>query len=96
MKTPKAAAMFVKVDEWEKSGQPIREFALSIGLSKSAFEYWVYKRRKFLSNSPAFVELSPLVKPKVSIETPSKNPDPDAQAQIVITFPGGMCVKVYG
>ena len=96
MKTPKSAAMFAKVDEWKNSGQPLREFAASIGLSKSAFEYWVYKRRKSLSNSPAFVELSPLVKPRVSIEATSKHPEPDAQAQIVFTFPGGMCIKVYG
>jgi hypothetical protein len=87
MKTPKSATMFAKLDEWNKSGQTLREYAASIGLSKSAFEYWVYKRRKSLSNSPAFVELSPMVKPKVIIE---------ARAQIVFTFPSGMCIKVYG
>jgi hypothetical protein len=96
MKTPKSAEMFAKVDDWEKSGQPLREFASSIGLSKSAFEYWVYKRRKSISSLPVFVELSPLVKPRVSIEATLKHPEPDAQAQIVFTFPGGMCIKVYG
>ena len=95
MKTPKSAAMFAKVDEWKNSGQPLREFASSIGLSKSAFEYWVYKRRKSLSNPPAFVELSPLVDPRVIIEAAPKNPVSDAKAQIVFSFPGGMCIKVY-
>jgi hypothetical protein len=95
MKTSKSVAMFAKVDEWKESGQSTREFASSIGLSKSTFEYWVCKRRKSLSNSPAFVELSPLVKPELSIEGPSKNPDTDARAQIVFTFPSGMCIKVY-
>jgi len=87
--------MFAKVDEWKNSGQTLREFASSIGLSKSAFEYWVYKRRKSLSSSPVFVELSPLVKPRVSIEATLKHPAPEAQAQIVFTFPGGMSIKVY-
>jgi hypothetical protein len=96
MKTPKSATMFAKLDEWNKSGQTLREYAASIGLSKSAFEYWVYKRRKSLSNSPAFVELSPMVKPKVIIEATPKYPEPDARAQIVFTFPSGMCIKVYG
>ncbi len=88
--------MFAKVDEWKNSGQTLREFASSIGLSKSAFEYWVYKRRKSLSSPPAFVELSHLYKPKVIVEGAPKHPGPDAQAQIVFTFPGGMCIKVYG
>jgi hypothetical protein len=38
MRTPKSAAMFAKVDEWKNSGLTLREFASSIGLSKSAFE----------------------------------------------------------
>jgi len=88
--------MFAKVDEWKESGQSTREFASSIGLSKSAFEYWVYKRRKSLSNSPGFVELSSLVNPRVIIEATPKYPEPEARAQIVFTFPGGMCIKVYG
>jgi hypothetical protein len=95
MKTSKSAEMFVKVDEWKNSGQTLREFASVMGLSKSAFEYWVRKKRQSSGNSPAFVELSPLVKPKMSAEATSKHPGPDSHAQIVITFPGGMCVKVY-
>ena len=96
MKPPKSVAMFAKVDEWKNSGQSLRVFASSIGLSKSAFEYWVRKKRAASGNSPSFVELSPLVKPKLSIEATPKYPEPDAQAQIVFTFPSGMCVKVYG
>jgi len=95
MKTSKSVAMFAKVDEWKESGQSTREFASSIGLSKSTFEYWVCKRRKSLSNSPAFVELSPLVKPELSIEANSKHLLINSQPQIVFTFPSGMCIKVY-
>ena len=96
MKISKSAAMFVKVDEWEKSGLSLRKFASSIGLSISTFDYWVRKKRKLECNSPAFVELSPLVKPKVSVESFSIHPDTDTQAQIVFTFPSGMCIKIYG
>ena len=96
MRRGKSAAMFAKVDEWKNSGQSLRVFASTIGLSKSAFEYWVRKKREASGNSPSFVELSPPVKSKLIVEVPSKHPKPDAQAQIVFTFPGGMCVKVYG
>ena len=90
--------MLAKVDEWEKSGQTRREFAKTQGLSKRVFEYWVHKKQEAPAISPAFVELSPLVPPKVNIESKSQHPDPgnDSRAQIVITFPSGMCVKVYG
>ncbi len=88
--------MLAKVDEWKKSGQTLREFTKTKGLSKRAFEYWVHKTQEAPAISPAFVELSPLVSPKVNIEAKSKHPDPGSGAQIVITFPSGMCVKVYG
>ena len=95
MRTPKSAAMFAKVDEWKNSGQTLREFASTLGLSKSAFEYWVRKKREASANSPAFVELSPVVKTNLSVEACSKHTDTDSQPKIVITFAGGMCVKVY-
>ena len=88
--------MFVKVDEWKKSGLSLREFASSLGLSKDSFEYWVRKKRKLECNSPSFVELSPFVQPRVSVEVTSKHPESDIPAQIVFTFPSGMCIKVYG
>jgi len=96
MKTSKSLAMFAKVDEWKNSGQTIRSFASTIGISKSTLEYWVRKKREAFANSPAFVQLSPVVKTKVSVEASSKRPDTDAQPKLVITFAGGMCVKVYG
>ncbi len=96
MKTPKSAAMFAKVEEWERSGQSMREFATAIGLSKGALSYWVRKKRKSSGKTPSFVELSPLVNPKMSIEATLKHPVADAPAQLVFTFPSGMCIKIYG
>ncbi len=95
MKTPKSAAMFARVDEWERSGQSMREFASSIGLSKSTLTYWVRRKRKSSGKTPSFVELSSVVRPKVSIEANANQPVADAQAQLVFTFPDGMCIKIY-
>lgn len=91
--------MLANVDEWEKSGQTLREFAKTKGLSKRVFEYWVRKKKESSSISPGFVELAPLARHKVNIEAKSQHPDcgnNNSRAQIVITFPSGMCVKVYG
>ena len=92
----KQAAMFARVDEWKKSGKTMREFATGIGLSKSCFEYWIRKKRDMTGGSPQFVELIPSGKPVVGTGQPSKSNDSTTQAQIVFTFPGGLCVKVYG
>ena len=92
----KQAAMFARVDEWKKSGKAMREFASGIGLSKSCFEYWVRKKRNSTDSSPKFVELIPSGKPMADIEQKSKTNESPTQAQIVFTFPGGLCVKVYG
>lgn len=96
MKNQKAAAMFAKVDEWIKSGKSMREFAASVGLSKSCFEYWVRKKQKASLSSPEFVELVTSDNPVVSMQQSSNHNKIPPQAQIVFTFPGGMCVKVYG
>ena len=88
--------MFARVDEWEKSGKTMREFASGIGLSKSCFEYWVRKKRNLTDSSLKFVELIPSDSPIVDIVPTSKTSKSTTQAQIVFTFPGGLCVKVYG
>lgn len=92
----KQAAMFARVDEWKKSGKTMREFASCIGLSKCCFEYWIRKKRDTAGGSPQFVELIPSDKPVVGMGQMPKPDESTTQAQIVLTFPGGLCVKVYG
>ncbi len=92
----KQAAMFAKVDEWKKSGKAMRDFASGIGLSKSCFEYWVRKKRVSSESSPHFVELIPSARQLAVIEQPLTTNESTTKAQLVFTFPGGLCVKVYG
>ena len=92
----KQAGIFARVDEWKKSGNTMQEFASSIGLSRSCFEYWVRKKRTSSESSPHFVELIPSARQLAGIEQPLTTNESSTQAQIVFTFPGGLCVKVYG
>jgi len=91
----KQALMFARVKEWEKSGMTIRDFASDLGLSKSCLEYWIRRKRDLTSNSLQFVELIPSFSPTDEKQQSVKTNEPIAQAQIVFTFPGGLCVKVY-
>jgi hypothetical protein len=92
----KQATMFARVDEWKKSGKTMREFASGVGVSKSCFQYWIRKRRDMPGGFPQFVELIPIGKVSEDIRQTSKPNEIAAQAHLVFTFPGGLCVKVYG
>jgi hypothetical protein len=92
----KQATMFARVDEWKKSGTTMRAFASGIGVSKSCFEYWIRKKRDISVGSQQFVELIPTGKVSEDIQQTSKPNEISTQAQLVFTFPGGLCVKVYG
>jgi hypothetical protein len=98
MKTSRSAYMLGKVEEWKKSGLSIGEFARKNGFSKTGFDYWIKKNRSVHEiKSDSFVELLPSQKPdeiyEVSSEPREQGPHPGT---IVITFPGGMSVKIYG
>ena len=96
IESQKQVVMFDRVDEWKKSGRTMQEFASSICLSKSCFEYWVRKKRVSSESSPHFVELVPSARQLAGIEQPLTTNESTTQAQRVFTFPGGLCVKVYG
>ena len=91
--------MLRRVDEWSRSSMSIGAFAQTLGISKSSFEYWVRKVKettRLPNNSPAFIEMLQ--------STPIKVPPPEAKSQsghlanhqIVLTFPSGLCLKIYG
>lgn len=90
--------MLGKVEEWKGSGLSMMEYARSNGFSKSVFRYWVKKNRKSNVSTPvSFVELAPAVRSKDVVEVSSDLRGPvDGQGSIVITFPSGMSVKIYG
>ena len=96
IKRQKQAIMFARVEEWEKGGKTMLEHCSDLGISKSCFEYWIRKKQDLTVSSPKFIELIPSVKPLVGIEQTLKTKESTTQAQIVFTFPGGLCVKVYG
>ena len=98
MANSKSGYILDKVEEWKGSGLTIKEFANRNSISKSTFGYWVRKNRQ--SSGPqtvSFIELAPAVNPKEIIEDASKLSGPATpHGSIVITFPSGLTVKIYG
>jgi len=90
--------MLGKVKEWKNSGLSAGEFANKNGFSKSGFDYWVKKNRRLNESTPvSFIELAPAEKTEEVVDVSAEHPEPDLNpCSIVITFPGGMCVKIYG
>ena len=99
MKKEKHELMISLVNKWRGSGIPVRTYAQQIGVSKSKFEYWARKQKKANTegNVPftEFIEVGPLAENRESANDASP-----AQAkrppQIELTFPSGLCVKIYG
>lgn len=89
--------MFARVNEWEKSAMSLEDFAKTIGIAKSTFKYWVRKARetsRLSDDYPQFIEMGQLV--PANTKGPKAQPDILTHPQIVLTFPSGLCLKIYG
>lgn len=94
----KRAEMIAKVDEWRRSSMSVETFAQVSGISKSTFKYWVRKvwdKAKPADAFPEFIEMQQSVPTKPLAESKAKT-DILSKPQIVLTFPSGLCLKIYG
>jgi transposase-like protein len=90
--------MIARVGEWQRSSMSASAFAQTLGISKTTFDYWIRKVREVSRTSgdtPAFIEIQPSVLPKPLVEAKS-HVVISANPQIVLTFPSGLCVKIFG
>ncbi|HSO85596.1 MAG TPA: hypothetical protein VLQ91_03530 [Draconibacterium sp.] len=95
----KKAEMFASVERWKQSSMTKGRYAQSVGISKSKFEYWVRKVRETglsADDFPGFVEIGRQSKarPLPEVVEPCSGNIP--LPQVVLNFPGGLCLKIYG
>lgn len=90
--------MLGKVEEWKSSGLSAGEFAKRNGFSKTGFDYWVKKNLRLNGSKPvSFIELAHAENTGKIADVSSESNEPAVpHGEVVITFPGGMCVKIYG
>lgn len=91
------AHMLGIINEWKESGLSVRDYAQKKGISKSKLAYWIRKLdtgEKVESPFPAFIEVSSI---SSRIEIPeSEKVEASGKLQIELTFPSGMCLKIFG
>jgi transposase-like protein len=87
--------MYPKVEAWKQSGMKMADYAKSIGMTRTAFEYWVRKFRRAPKKADAgFVEIFPAAT-KGKYQEPSAQRAVDhSQGEIVFSFANGMSIKV--
>ena len=92
MKRDSQTSMFGIINEWKESGLSVRHYAQKKGISKGKLEYWIRKLdpgRKQESPFPAFIEVSSGFSDGEKAQAPGK-------LQIELTFPSGLCLKIFG
>ena len=87
----KKSKMFALVAQWRESGLTRTVFARQCGIRVASFDYWCKKQYnevvKFGDRAtPKFIEL------KDSVAASDKN----IRAQIELTLPSGLLIKIYG
>ena len=90
--------MIARVGDWQRSSMSSGAFAQSLGISKSTFQYWIRKVRetaRISDDTPEFIEIRSSVFPKPLAEVKSQR-EISASPQIVLTFPSGLVVKIFG
>ena len=99
MNSEKHETMIDQVNKWKESGIPIRTYAQKIGVSKSKFEYLVRKHKACIDVKRPFTEFIELgsltVDGALRGDDTSQQPN-ERTPQIVLAFPSGLSLKIYG
>jgi hypothetical protein len=97
MKRDSEATMFGVINEWKESGLPVERYAQKKGFTKSKLEYWIRKLEVPKNQEvpyPAFIELGSISAHTRPLE--SETVQTAGKLQIELTFPSGLCLKIFG
>lgn len=90
--------MFTQVELWKQSGMTMADFARKLGIHKDAFRYWVNKK-KFTDTIAKQQEYS-FVNLQASTHSPNTGEfsgiSSAATSHIVLTFPSGLRLEIFG
>jgi len=97
MKRDSQTTMEGIINEWKESGLVIKDFAQKKKITKTKLQYWIRKLTPEKDQNrqlPAFFEISPS---QLHTETTTKESLPEnGKLQIELTFPSGLCLKIFG
>jgi transposase-like protein len=85
------------IKEWQESGITLSDFAKKKGITRSKLHYWLktlFAENYQVSKPPVFFELGSKTP---EIITPAENTSQvPGKLQIELTFPSGLCLKIFG
>ena len=87
--------MYPKVEAWKQSGMTMADYAQSIGMNRTAFEYWVRKFRNAQNKKDVgFVEIFPSAAKAKQQRPLAQRAIEQSHSEIVFSFANGMSIKV--
>ena len=99
MDKDKQASMIALVNDWKQSGMSIKTYANNAGISKAKFGYWVRKEKAdsiTKQQYPQFIEVGSMAENLHLCKDAAPQIVIHAKPQIELTFPSGLCLKIYG
>jgi hypothetical protein len=97
MKRDSQDTMIKIIKEWKESGIILSDFAKRKGITKTKLQYWLRKLHTEKDRTgifPAFFEIgTETSEMKIQTENISQIP---GKLQIELTFPSGLCLKIFG
>jgi hypothetical protein len=95
-----AQQMLEHVSRQRESGMTIANYAAQVGITAHKFRYWINKSKPHGSlhaKEPEmkFIDLGTLGLACNDTDTPDAPGQPIRQPQMTLTFPNGMCLKIY-
>lgn len=98
MKRDSETTMLKILKEWKESGITLSDFAKNKGITRTKLQYWqkrIYPEKYQSSPLPVFFEIGTETSDiKTGVE---KNTSQVAgKLQIELTFPSGLCLKIFG
>jgi transposase-like protein len=97
MAKEKNTTMLVHVNEWKRSGMSIKAYSQVLGISKNKLEYWIRKFREANNaekQAPSFINVGSSTD-KLILNTDDSKMLSSSTPQLVLTFPNGLCLKIY-
>ncbi len=99
----KQQSMYLHVDRWSKSGLSVRGYSKKHNISHHSLRYWIDKKTGrtkktdiYESCEPvSFVELSSFKDKPVEISSASAQKSINSNPMVELSFPGGICLKIY-
>ena len=92
-----AQQMFEHVARQQQSGISVANYAIKFGITRTKLQYWIRKfnaQEAGKDSSLRFIDLRSFGASTVPAEGKDES-EPIRTPQITLTFPNGMCLKIY-